>query len=196
MKNIGTSDIKGKPQIATIKKYEECLKAAIRIISVKDAKFIATDFKKENKLPGRFFEIAKELGYIDILKDKGKISRYVPLKNSMEISESDGRRIAEASLAYNYKHVENVPSYLRVKEAPEPNPVKQFPKVSESAYYTAQKKEVDIHEFSRIELESELERRGVIKPEPKTTKDFTDEELVAELKSRGFSGMLEKKFDL
>jgi len=195
MKTVATTSVKGKPQIATIKKYEECLKAAIRIIGQPNARFIAMDFVKENKLPSQFFAMAKELGYIDFIKEKGAITKYVPLVDSMMISESDGRKIAENFLAYNYKHMENTPAYTRATEAPIQN-IKQLPKISESTYYTAQKKEVDVREFSRTELETELVRRGVVKPVDKTTKDFTDEELVAELKSRGFSGMLEKKFDL
>jgi len=144
-----TRKIRDHARQATINKYTTYLKSALIKIN-RDPFFCGLEFCRENRLTVNFFRGLTELKYISTTKE-GTSTKYLALVNPKTVTQEDGKRVAEYSLAYNYNHTNLMPKY--------------------------------------IDSDSVTKKIGQLISSPReipSLKLFTDEELLDELKRRGY----------
>ena len=111
-----TAKIKGHARKETIKKYNIYIKSALIKIEKDPFCFNQIEFLRDNKLTSNFFRALVELKILASTKE-GKNVHYLILVPWTQLTEEDGKRVAEYSLAYNYDHTNTPPNWLdKVKD--------------------------------------------------------------------------------
>ena len=145
--------IKGHARQTTINKYNTYLKSALIKIQKDPRNFDSLDFLRQNNLTANFFRALVELKYLTSTKE-GKRTKYIILVPWNNLTQEDGKRVAEYSLSYNYEHTNKLPNWL-----------------------------AEITECECCEVK--------VTKKSKLSK-FTDEQLLDELRLRGYSGDINK----